>query len=435
MQIDPNALYSLVAEQAVLGRLLAAPGDTARIAGALDAGDFHVPEHRTLFSAIKTRRGEGAPSDPLSVADALRSEVNPEYVSGLLAQASASDAVDGHVRLLRDYTARRDVAALGQALIRSAADPQVPGADELLGRVRAQSESVVRAGTRGGGHARSYRDLLPPYLQDLRERTERGDSITGLSTGIDDFDRLTLGLQRQDLVILAGRPSMGKTALAINIVEHACALGNRALIFSMEMPASSLLQRSYASVGEINVQRLRSGKLSQLEEARLAEATEKLANFNIRIDDRPGLTLDALSASAHREHNIEPVDLVVVDYLQLMSGSRTANNTNDRVSEISRGLKNLGRELNAPVLALSQLNRSLEQRPDKRPVASDLRDSGSIEQDADLIMFVYRDEVYHPDTRDKNIAELIVAKQRNGPIGTVRTRFAGEYSRFGNLAL
>jgi replicative DNA helicase len=283
---------------------------------------------------------------------------------------------------------------------------------------------------------------MPPLLTRVVERIDllynrQGDSdVTGVATGFIDLDRMTSGFQPGDLVIIAGRPSMGKTSLSLNIAEHAALVSGLPVgVFSMEMAATQLVMRMIGSVGKLDQHKLRTGRLHDDDWQRLTHAVGKLNEAPIHIDETAALNPLELRARARRLHRqYKKLGMIVVDYLQLMSASSTGENRATELSEISRSMKSLAKELDCPVVALSQLNRSLEQRPNKRPVMSDLRESGALEQDSDVILFIYRDEVYNPETAEKGVAEIIISKQRNGPIGTVKLAFMGEYTRFENLA-
>jgi replicative DNA helicase len=287
---------------------------------------------------------------------------------------------------------------------------------------------------RGGGGFQPIKSLLTQAVNRIETLYQRDEPITGLATGFSDFDQMTSGLQESDLIIVAGRPSMGKTSFAMNIAEHAALASKRPVaVFSMEMPGASLAMRMMSSLGRIDQHRVRTGRLEDDEWPRLTSAVSMLAEAKLFIDDTPALTPTEVRARARRlKRDQGDLALIVVDYLQLMQAPGTGENRATEISVISRSLKCLAKELRVPLIALSQLNRSLEQRPNKRPVMSDLRESGAIEQDADLITFIYRDEVYNPDSSDKGVAEIIIGKQRNGPIGTFRLTFQGQYTRFDN---
>jgi replicative DNA helicase len=294
---------------------------------------------------------------------------------------------------------------------------------------------IAEDGFKAGG-PRDVNPLLQSALVRIEELFQSGGDITGLSTGFIELDRMTSGLQNSDLVIVAGRPSMGKTSFAMNLVEHAVLTQAKPiLVFSMEMPADSLIIRMLASIGRIDSTRLRNGKLEQEDWPKLSAAVTKLKDVPLFIDDTPALTPTEVRSRARRvarEHG--GLGMIMVDYLQLMQVAGSSEGRTAEISEISRSLKAIAKEFKVPMVALSQLNRALEQRPNKRPVNSDLRESGAIEQDADVIMFIYRDEVYHEESEDKGIAEIIIGKQRNGPIGICRLAFLGQYTRFENLA-
>jgi replicative DNA helicase len=433
MNLDNSTAHSPSAERAVLGALLRDPSLAHELSEELVAKDFFNLGHRQVFETIVSRVASGQAVDVITVGATVRERLGEDYVAELPAAASSGEHLRSHVALIRDFSMRRMVHRAGLKIQECVLEGDA-GGEQLVSRLRQVVDAVVNKGAREKSPLISYADILPGYYDEMHERLQRGDALTGIASGLRDFDKMTFGLQRQDLVIIAGRPSMGKTALAINIVENVCLAGDGALVFSMEMPAKQLLHRSISSIGRIDNQRLRSGRLTEIEKERLKQADEILRGFDIRVDDTPGLTLHELQNRAYRAHRESPLSVIVVDYIQLMQFTNPRANRAEQVGDISRGLKQLARDLDCPVIALSQLNRSLEQRPDKRPIPSDLRDSGNIEQDADVIAFVYRDEVYHPDSLDRGIGEVIIAKQRMGPIGTVRLAFLGEYSRFENLA-
>ncbi|MCF6193734.1 MAG: replicative DNA helicase, partial [Kangiellaceae bacterium] len=329
----------------------------------------------------------------------------------------------------------RQLIAVGSAISNAAFNPEGLDSDEMLDKAEQQVLAIAEKSVNRGGGFIQVKEVFSKVVDRIDTLFEQDSPITGLSTGFTDFDMQTAGLQPADLVIVAGRPSMGKTAFAMNLAEHAAIKSEQPVaVFSMEMPSQSILMRSFASIGGIDATRLRTGALDDRDWDNLSVATNILKNnCKLYIDDSPGLSPTEVRTRDRRmvrEHG--PLGMILIDYLQLMRVPGMSENRTQEVSEISRSLKGLAKELNCPVVALSQLNRSLEQRADRRPVMSDLRESGAIEQDADLICFIYRDEVYNPETDKKGIAEIIIGKQRNGPIGTVKVTFQGHYNRFVN---
>jgi replicative DNA helicase len=339
---------------------------------------------------------------------------------------------------VRERAILRQLVTAGDEIASSALNPLGREPKTLLDEAEAKVFAIAESGMRhqtGFQHINPLLTQVVERIQELHDRDNPSD-ITGIPTGYNDLDKMTSGLQPGDLVIIAGRPSMGKTSLALNMAEYvAIDYGAPVAVFSMEMGGAQLAMRMLASVGRLDQHKVRTGRLNDDEWSRLSFALGKIHEKAIYIDETPALNPIDLRARARRLHRqCGKLGLIVIDYLQLMSGSSNGENRATEISEISRSLKSLAKELECPVIALSQLNRSLEQRPNKRPVMSDLRESGAIEQDADVIMFIYRDEVYNPDTQEKGTAEIIIGKQRNGPIGTVRLTFLGEYTRFENFA-
>jgi replicative DNA helicase len=390
---------------------------------------------------------QAKPVDVITVAEALEIAGELDKVGGLpylggLAQNVPSAAnIRRYGEIVRERSIMRKLAEVGTDIASSAYNPTGRDAAQLLDEAESKVFEIAEAGSKGKQGFIS----MPPLLSQVVERIEtlyardNPSDITGTATGFTDLDRMTSGLQPGDLVIIAGRPSMGKTALAINVAENVAMDSKLAVaIFSMEMGATQLAMRMLGSVGKLNQHDLRTGRLQDDDWGRLTQALGKLNDAPIHIDESAALSALELRARSRRLHrqNKEGLGLIVVDYLQLMSSNagRASENRATEISEISRSLKALAKELHVPVIALSQLNRSLEQRPNKRPVMSDLRESGAIEQDADLILFIYRDEVYNSDSPDKGKAEIIIGKQRNGPIGKIELAFRGEYTRFDNLA-
>jgi len=447
-QLDQIKLppHSVEAEQSVLGGLLLEASALDKIADLITDGDFYRHEHRLIYRQIVRLSELAKPVDVITVAEALEIAGELDKAGGLpylgsLAQNVPSAAnVRRYGEIVRERSIMRKLVEVGTDIASSAYNPTGRDAAQLLDEAEGKVFEIAEAGSRG----KQGFIAMPPLLTQVVERIEtlygrdNSSDVTGTATGFTDLDRMTSGLQAGDLVIVAGRPSMGKTAFSINIAENV-ALDSKlpVAIFSMEMGASQLAMRMLGSVGKLNQHDLRTGRLQDDDWGRLTHALGKLNDAPIHIDESAALSaleVRARSRRLHRQHG--GLGLIVVDYIQLMSSNagKASENRATEISEISRSLKSLAKELHVPVMALSQLNRSLEQRPNKRPVMSDLRESGAIEQDADLILFIYRDEVYNSDSPDKGKAEIIVGKQRNGPIGKVELAFRGEYTRFDNLA-
>ncbi|PIV14549.1 MAG: replicative DNA helicase [Gallionellales bacterium CG03_land_8_20_14_0_80_55_15] len=447
-QLDQIKLppHSVEAEQSVLGGLMLESSALDKIADLITRDDFYRFEHRLIYRQIVRMSELAKPVDVITVAEGLEIAGELDKVGGLaylgsLAQNVPSAAnIRRYGEIVRERSIMRQLVEVGTDIADSAYNPTGRDAAQLLDEAEGKVFQIAEAGARGKQGFMS----MPPLLTQVVERIEtlygrdNTSDVTGTPTGYTDLDRMTSGLQPGDMIVVAGRPSMGKTAFSINIAEN-IALDSKlpVAIFSMEMGAAQLAMRMLGSVGKLNQHDLRSGKLQDDDWGRLTHALGRLNDAPIFIDESAALSSLELRARArrlHRQHG--SLGLIVVDYLQLMSSNagKASENRATEISEISRALKGLAKELQVPVMALSQLNRSLEQRPNKRPVMSDLRESGAIEQDADLILFIYRDEVYNSDSPDKGKAEIIIGKQRNGPIGKVELAFRGEYTRFDNLA-
>ncbi|NKB47086.1 MAG: replicative DNA helicase [Legionellales bacterium] len=434
--------YSLEAEQAVLGGLMLDNQAWDQVSNELQAQDFYQVAHQLIFSTLGQLAQQLKPFDVVTVLEQLKSKQALDKIGGEvflfeLANNTPSVAnIKAYVDIVREKSVLRQLIQVAQRIADQAFTPEGRSIGELLDEAESEVFAIAEQ-TGKSGQFFDIKQLLTKAVERIDKLYHSNDPITGLATGFSDFDQLTSGLQESDLVIVAGRPSMGKTAFAVNIAEYATIKKQQPiLIFSMEMPGDALAMRLISSLGRIDQQNLRTGKLSDQDWPRITSAIHTLAEAKLFIDDTPSLSPGEVRARARRmarEHG--QIGLIVIDYLQLMRvpGFRIENRTAE-ISEISRSLKALAKELNTPVIALSQLNRSLEQRSDKRPVMSDLRESGAIEQDADLIVFIYRDEVYNEDSPDKGIAEIIIAKQRNGPIGKVRLAFLGRYTKFEGLA-
>ncbi|MGQ9686643.1 MAG: replicative DNA helicase [Thiobacillaceae bacterium] len=438
--------HSLEAEQSVLGGLLLDNGAWDRVADLINEHDFYAAAHRAIWRQITRLIEENKPADVITVAEALASHNQLEEVGGLPYLADLADNTPSaanirrYAEIVRERAVLRKLVEVSGEIAESAYNPAGRSASQILDEAEARVFEIRQAGERG---AKGFLELKPLLIQvvnriDELYNRDNPSEVTGVPTGFTDLDAKTSGLQPGDLIIVAGRPSMGKTAFSLNIAENV-ALNARlpVAVFSMEMAASQLVMRMLGSIGKLDQHKLRTGRIGDDEWPKLTHAIGVLDEAPIYIDESPGLTAMEVRARARRlarQCKDGKLGLIVLDYLQLMSGTGTGENRATEISEISRSLKGLAKELDVPVIALSQLNRSLEQRPNKRPVMSDLRESGAIEQDADVIIFIYRDEVYNPDSPDKGTAEIIIGKQRNGPTGTVRMTFLGEYTRFENYA-
>lgn len=431
--------HSIEAEQAVLGGLMLDNNTWDQVEEQqLDEYDFYRNDHRLIFRAIRHQSENGKPFDLLTLAEWLENNNLLERAGGfaylgILARDTPSAAnVRAYSTIVRERAIRRNLISIATEIADSAYDPQGKDYKQLLDEAEKKVFSIAESGLRSQQNFTSIKDLLVRTVERIDVLFQRDNPITGIPTGWTDFDDKTAGLQRGDLIVIAGRPSMGKTAFAMNIAEYAAIQTKCPVaVFSMEMPGESLVMRLIASLGRIDQHKLRTGRLEDEDWPRITSAVSMLSEARLFIDDSSNLSPNELRTRARRLHRQEgKLGLIVVDYLQLMQVPGTNENRATEVSEISRSLKALAKELAVPVLALSQLNRTLEQRGDKRPIMSDLRESGAIEQDADLVCFIYRDEVYNQDSPDRGIAEIIISKQRNGPIGTLRLTFLGQFTRF-----
>ncbi len=436
--------HSIEAEQSVLGGLLLDNAAFEKLTDLVNEHDFYRHDHRLIWQHIARLVNLSRPADVVTVNESLVSMNKAEEAGGLaylnaLAHNTPSAAnIRRYAEIVRERSMLRKLVAVADDIADMAFNPQGKEARQLLDEAESRVFKIAQEGARNSVGFQEIQPLLSQVVERIDElyHREGGSDITGIPTGFTDLDRMTSGLQAGDLVIVAGRPSMGKTAFAMNIAEHvAIEQGLPVAVFSMEMGAVQLAMRMLGSVGMLDQHRMRTGKLLADDWPRVTHAVQRMQNAQLFIDETPGLTVVELRARARRlARQCGRLDLIVIDYLQLMSASGAGENRATEISEISRSLKSLAKELACPVIALSQLNRSLEQRPNKRPIMSDLRESGAIEQDADLITFIYRDEVYNPDSPDKGTAEIIIGKQRNGPIGTVRLTFQGSSTRFQNFA-
>ncbi len=434
--------HSIEAEQSVLGGLMLDNSSWDKVADEVYEGDFYRRDHRLIFRAIKALAEESSPFDVVTLAEWLDKQGELENVGGinymgtLVTNTPSAANIKSYAKIVRERSVLRQLIQISNDIADSAYMPEGRKISELLDEAEKKVFEIADQGARGNQGFAGMKELLTRAVERIDYLFTQDNPITGVTTGFDDFDAKTSGLQNSDLIIIAGRPSMGKTTFAMNIAENAAIKGQVPVaVFSMEMPGEQLAMRMMSSLGRIDQHKVRSGKLEDDDWPRLTSAVGILSEAPIYIDDTPGLTPTELRARARRLAREHGLGLIVIDYLQLMQGSgKSSENRTAEISEISRSLKGLAKELNVPVIALSQLNRSLEQRPNKRPVNSDLRESGAIEQDADVIVFIYRDEVYNEESTDKGVAEIIIGKQRNGPIGTTRLAFLGKYTRFENLA-
>ena len=436
--------HSIEAEQSVLGGLMLDNQTWDKIVDIITDDDFYRHDHRLIYHHICKLIEHNKPADVVTVAESLESSAELQTVGGLsyigaIIQNTPSAAnIKRYAEIVRERSIMRNLAQVGVQITESAYNPAGRTATDLLDEAESKVFEIAEEGARG---KQGFVDIQP-LLKEVVERIEmlysqdNPSDVTGIASGFHDLDQKTSGFQPGDLIIVAGRPSMGKTAFSLNIAEYvALELEKPVAVFSMEMGGAQLAMRMLGSVGRLDQHKVRTGRLDDDDWPKLTHALGKLNDAPIHIDESAALNALEVRARArrlYRQHG--GLGLIVVDYLQLMTSSMPGENRATEISEISRALKSLAKELKVPVIALSQLNRSLEQRPNKRPVMSDLRESGAIEQDADVILFIYRDEVYNPETQDKGMAEIIIGKQRNGPIGKVNLTFLGEFTRFESYA-
>ena len=436
LKVPPN---SIEAEQSLIGGLMLDALAYDKVGDVIEASDFYRQDHRLIYQAIVELVEKGSPCDVVTVSEhldthgQLDSAGGLEYLATLANETAGAANAKAYANIVRERSTLRSLINAGNEIAGSAFSNDGRTAAEVLDAAEGLVFRIAEKGARGKKGFKSLKDILPEAVDRIDELHRSEGSITGISSGFNEFDKMTAGLQAGDLVIVAGRPSMGKTTFAVNIAENA-AIGSQTptAIFSMEMPDQQLAMRMISSLGRVDQSHLRSGNFPDEDWSRINTAVQLMSEAPIFIDDTPGLSPTEIRARCrrlHREHNL---GLIVVDYLQLMQVHGNTENRATEISEISRSLKALARELECPVIALSQLNRSVEQRTDKRPVMSDLRESGAIEQDADLIIFIYREEVYNQDTPRKGIADICIAKQRNGPIGDFPLTFVGRYTKFEN---
>jgi replicative DNA helicase len=438
---DQQLPHSVEAEQAVLGGLMLTNDSFDTVASVISENDFFAQDHQLIFQTMRSLSDDSKPLDVITLSEVLQNNKDLEQVGGAaylveLANNTPSSAnIGAYAQIVLERSVIRQLITAASDIVKKGFNPLGSDSSALLAEAERKLSDIIENRPKLGGF-QDVNKLLSDAINRIDELFNNDADITGLSTGFAELDEMTSGWQKSDLVIVAGRPSMGKTSFAMNMVEHAVLHQDKpVLVFSLEMPANQLMIRMMSSLGKIDQTRMRSGKLNEDDWPRLSSAASRLKDRPLYIDDTAGITPMGLKNQVRqlsREHG-EP-GLIMVDYLQLMSSSIPTENRTTEITLISRELKTIAREFNCPVVALSQLSRNLEQRPNKRPINSDLRESGAIEQDADVIAFIYRDEVYNEDSEDKGVAEIILGKQRNGPIGTCKLAFLGKYTRFENLA-
>jgi replicative DNA helicase len=435
-RVFPQALD---AERALLGGLIMAPEQIEEVAELLGPTDFYRPDHAALYSLVQTMRGAGEHVDLVSVSERAARGGNDQqygglaYVIGLVEAVPSTANLRHYASVVREKATLRRLIAASQLVVSEAYDES----DDAGVLVERAAQQLLALGNQDQRRSWSQVSLvIDEEISRIERLAANPSSVTGVTTGFFDLDKKLAGFHATDLVVLAARPAMGKTALALNLAQNVAVLGEKAVgLFSLEMSRGQLVTRMLSCLGTVEGGKLRTGALDTEDWERLTDASEVLRRHKVFVDDSPGVTLSDIRARARRLKATNPeLSLIVIDYLQLMQGDDPKAPRQQQISDISRGLKILAKDLQITVLALSQLNRAVEQRADKRPMVSDLRESGAIEQDADVIMFIYRDEVYNPDSPDKGLAEVIIAKQRNGPTGTVKLAFQGQYARFDNLA-
>ena len=433
--------HSIEGEQAVLGGLLLSPRAWDQVADVVTEADFYREDHRLVFRAIHELNDRGKPCDAVTVTEWFESHGKADQVDGgsyinqLTSSTPSAANVKAYAEIVREKSVLRQLIDVGSEITSGVFASDGRDSQELLEAAERKVFAIAEQGMRAGSDFVSVQETIKEAIEKIQELHEFEGEITGTPTGFKNFDKLTAGLQPSDLIIIAGRPAMGKTTLAMNIAEHAAIKSDVPVaIFSMEMSSLQLVMRLFSSLGQIDQTRLRTGNLDDLDWPKLTSAMNLLHKSHIFIDETPSLSPSELRARARRLKREHDIGLIVVDYIQLMAVPGTKENRATEIAEISRSLKAIAKELHVPVIALSQLNRALEQRPNKRPIMADLRESGSIEQDADLIIFIYRDEVYNEETPEKGKAEIIIGKHRNGPTDTVVLTFQGQWLRFVNYA-
>lgn len=433
--------HSIEAEQSVLGGLLLDNEAWDKVGDKITSEDFYHPRHRIIYSAMAKSANESLPFDPLTLSDTMDRQGDLDeaggmlYITELVSNVAGIANIEAYADIIQERSILRKLINVSQEISGRSYNPEGLTSQEVLDKAEQLVFNIAEERPKTGG-PQGVREILDNTVKKIDELFNAGDAITGVTTGFTDLDNMTSGMQPSDMVIVAARPSMGKTTFAMNLVENALLSQDKGvMVFSLEMPSEQLMMRMLSSLGRINQSKVRSGNLEEEDWPKLVSAVERIKDKKLFIDDTAGISPSEMRSRTRRvvrEHG--ELGMIMIDYLQLMQIPGYDQGRTNEISEISRSLKAIAKEFNVPVIALSQLNRSLEQRPNKRPVNSDLRESGAIEQDADVIMFIYRDEVYNPDTEYKGVGEIIIGKQRNGPIGSVRLAFIGQYTRFENLA-
>lgn len=439
LKVPPQAIE---AEQAVLGGLMLSPESINHLGDLLIDADFYLQAHRVIYKAIIELSGKQQPYDAITIgewlqANNLATQVGgTEYLIDLVSQTPSAANIKAWAEIVREKSILRQLIEAGTDIVNNGFVPDGREIKELLAEAEQSVFKIAEQGARAKKSFVAMKDAAKEAYEQIIKRFDNQGSLSGLPSGFSELDKMTSGLQNQDLIILAARPAMGKTTLALNIAEYAAMKTKKAVaVYSMEMSSAQLAQRLLSSIGRINANNLRSGELADEDWSRLTSAIKMLTDTKIFIDDTPALSPHELAFRARRLKREHDLGLIVVDYLQLMQVPGNKENRATEISEISRSLKALAKELDIPIIALSQLNRGLESRTDKRPIMSDLRESGGIEQDADIILFIYRDEYYNKENSpDKGLAEIIVSKHRNGETGSFKLKFFGEYTKFENLA-
>jgi replicative DNA helicase len=436
--------HSLEAEQSVLGSLMMDSDAWNKVDDMLVEADFYRHDHKLIFRAMATLASDSSPLDAITVSEYLdrhgytEETGGLEYLADLTKNTPSAANIKAYAEVIRERALIREMISAANEIADAGYNPEGRMSDELIDFAESTIFQIAEKRTTQGTGPKALEPLLKSTLERMSEMQKAKGGVTGTPTGFTSFDKMTTGLQPADLIIVAGRPSMGKTTFAMNIAEHVALSENSkpVLVFSMEMPAEALIMRSLSSLARVDQTSIRSGQMKDQDWARIISTFNLLkTQGKMYIDDSGNMSPSEVRSRARRvARENDGISLIVLDYLQLMHVPGKGDNRVLEVSEISRSLKALAKELNCPVIALSQLNRSLEQRSDRRPVMADLRESGAIEQDADLITFIYRDEVYNKDTEHKGMAEVIIGKQRNGPIGTVTLTFQGKFTRFDNYA-
>ena len=433
--------HSIEAEQSVLGGLMLDNQSWDQVVDKITAKDFYHPGHALIFEAITTLSADSKPYDPLTLGEWLENKGELEtagglvYLTDLVSNVPSIANIRAYADIIYERSMLRQLISASQHIADRAYNPEGRDSQTVLDEAERLVFNIAEDRPKSGGPV-GIREILDKTVKKIDEMFNSGNAMTGTTTGFIDLDKMTSGLQPSDMIIVAARPSMGKTTFAMNLVENALMASDKGVVvFSLEMPAEQLMMRMLSSLGRIDQSKTRSGQLEEEDWPKLLSAVERIKDKKLFIDDTAGISPQEMRSRLRRiVRESGEIGMIMIDYLQLMQIPGYSEGRTNEISEISRSLKAIAKEFDVPVVALSQLNRSLEQRPNKRPVNSDLRESGAIEQDADVIMFIYRDEVYNPDTEYKGVGEIIIGKQRNGPIGSVRLAFIGKYTRFENLA-